>query len=399
MTAKFNTINEALNDLKAGKVIIVCDDENRENEGDFVALAEFATPEIVNFMITHGRGLLCMPLSEEYAHRLALMPMVNNNTDTLKTAFTVSIDHISNGTGISAYDRATTISKVLDLNSIATDFRRPGHVFPLIAKSRGVFARAGHTEATVDLAKLCNSQPVGVICEIINVDGSMARGDDLYKVAQQFNLKRITIKDLISYRRINEKLVNREAVANLPTQLGKFKIYAYSNLLDANEHVAIVKGDLTHLDTPPLVRIHSECLTGDVFHSYRCDCGEQLNLALAAIEQAPYGVLIYLRQEGRGIGLINKIKAYALQETGVDTVDANLQLGFAGDLRDYTIAVQILKDMGIHKIRLITNNPCKMEELAEAGIHVVERISLKTAVHPENAKYLATKVEKFGHLL
>ncbi|MDQ5920625.1 MAG: 3,4-dihydroxy 2-butanone 4-phosphate synthase / cyclohydrolase [Pseudomonadota bacterium] len=401
-TAVFNTITEAVEDLKAGKIIIVCDDENRENEGDFIALAEFATPEVINFMITHGRGLLCTPLSEEYAKRLSLLPMVVENTDVLNTPFTVSIDHISNSTGISAYDRAATVSKILDPNSIPSDFRRPGHTFPLVAKLGGVFARRGHTEATVDLARLCGSAPVGVLCEIMNADGTMARVKELHKIARHFNLKMITIKDLIQYRRHSEKLVTREAVVELPTDVGKFRMYGYSNLLDFREHVAIVKGDLSEInlnEVPVMVRIHSECLTGDVFHSRRCDCGEQLNVALSTIEQEGLGVIIYLRQEGRGIGLLNKLKAYELQETGIDTVDANLQLGFASDLREYVLAAKILVDLGIHKIRLITNNPTKIKELTEANIQVVERIGLKTTAHPENQRYLATKVKKFGHLL
>ena len=397
---QFNTINDAITALKLGQIVIVCDDENRENEGDFIVLAEFATPEVVNFMVTHGRGLVCMPLSEEYAKRLSLLPMVEKNTDNLNTAFTVSIDHISNTTGISAYDRSVTINKVLDESSIATDFRRPGHIFPLIAKNGGVLDRMGHTEAMVDLAKLCNAKPVGVICEIMNFDGTMARVDELMQIAKQFDLKIITIKDLIHYRKMHDRLLVREAVANLPTSLGKFTIYGYSNLINQDECIAVVKGDLSKLaNTSPLVRVHSECLTGDVFHSLRCDCGEQLDNALKLIEQEGLGVVIYLPQEGRGIGLINKLRAYELQEKGIDTVDANLQLGFPVDLREYFIAKQILRDLGISKIRLITGNPDKIKELENYGISITERVVMPSNPHPENTKYLETKAQKLGHFL
>lgn len=399
MKNKFDTIADAINDLKQGKIIIVCDDENRENEGDFVALAEFVTPEVVNFMITHGRGLLCMPVSTEYAEKLNLMPMVNKNTDNLNTAFTVSIDHITNSTGISASDRATTIAKIIDPKSVANDFRRPGHIFPLVAIKAGVLGRLGHTEATVDLAKICNSKPAGIICEIMNTDGTMARVDDLFEIATKFDLKIITIKDIVLYRKNVERLVKREAVAELPTKIGKFDIYGYSNILDNKEHLAIVKGDLKSSDKIPLVRIHSECLTGDVFHSLRCDCGEQLNKALITIENEGVGVVIYLRQEGRGIGLINKIKAYKLQQEGLDTVEANLKLGFPDDMREYLIAAQILHDLDCAKIRVITNNPEKIKELESYGIKVSERVILESTRYPENMRYLDTKIAKFGHFL
>lgn len=399
MQAKFNSISEALDDLKKGKVIIVCDDENRENEGDFIALAEYATPEVINFMITHGRGLVCMPINEEYAKRLNFVPMVAKNTDNMNTAFTVSVDHVTNSTGISALDRSTTIKKILDTKSTAADFRRPGHIFPLVAKSTGVLERTGHTEATIDLARLCKSSPAGVICEIMNSDGTMARVPDLMKIAQQFDLKIITIKDLIHYRKCHEKLVTREAVAQLPTQMGKFAIYGYSNIVDKQEHVAIVKGDLQDSNEAPLIRIHSECLTGDVFHSLRCDCGEQLNRALSSIEEDGIGAVIYLRQEGRGIGLLNKLKAYELQEAGSDTAEANIKLGFADDMREYVIAAQIIRDLGLTKVRLITNNPKKVQELEAYGIEVVERVKLTSTKYPENANYLATKINKFGHFL
>ena len=399
MKNKFDSIADAINDLKQGKVVIVCDDENRENEGDFVALAEFATPEVVNFMITHGRGLVCMPISSDYAEKLNLNPMVNKNTDNLNTAFTVSVDHITNSTGISAFDRATTIAKIIDSNSKASDFRRPGHIFPLIAIKSGVLGRNGHTEATVDLAKLSNSKPAGIICEIMNTDGTMARVNDLFKLASQFNLKIITIKDLIVYRKNVDKLIKREAVADLPTQIGKFEIYGYSNTIDNKEHIAIVKGDLKSSTKTPLVRIHSECLTGDVFHSLRCDCGEQLDKSLKAIEEEGVGAVIYLRQEGRGIGLINKIKAYKLQQSGLDTVEANLNLGFPDDMRDYLFGAQILRDLGCNEIRLITNNPEKINELETYGIKVKERVVFESTRYPENTGYLDTKIKKFGHFL
>ena len=401
MQNSFNNIIDAIDDLKQGKMVIVVDDEHRENEGDFVVLAEFITPVIINFMITHGRGLVCMPLSEEYATRLKLSPMVLNNTDNLGTAFTVSIDHKSNSTGISAYDRAITIEKVIDPLSKASDFRRPGHVFPLIARPNGVLDRLGHTEATVDLAKLCDSSHAGVICEIMNEDGTMARGDDLFKIAQQFGLKIITIKDLVYYRKSFDKLVTCEAVAELPTLFGRFEIYGYSNILDDKEHVAIVKGNVKSVECmqKPLVRIHSECLTGDVFHSLRCDCGEQLENSLNQIESEGCGVVIYLRQEGRGIGLLNKLRAYKLQQDGLDTVQANLQLGFLDDMREYFFAAQILQDLQCTHIRLITNNPDKIKELESYGIVVEERVSLESTRNLENNNYLATKIEKFGHLL
>ena len=399
MKNKFDTIADAINDLKQGKIVIVCDDENRENEGDFVALAEFVTPEVVNFMITHGRGLLCMPLSTEYAERLNLIPMVNKNTDNLNTAFTISVDHITNSTGISAFDRATTIAKIINPKSVANDFRRPGHIFPLVASENGVLGRLGHTEAAVDLATICNSKPAGIICEIMNADGTMARVNDLFKIATKFDLKIITIKDLVLYRKTVEKLIKCEAIAELPTQIGKFDIYGYSNTLDDKEHLAIVKGDLKSSDKIPLVRIHSECITGDVFHSLRCDCGEQLNKALTTIEEDGVGVIIYLRQEGRGIGLINKIKAYALQQEGLDTVEANLKLGFPDDMREYLIAAHILRDLDCTKIRVITNNPEKIKELESYGIEVCERVVFESTRYPENTRYIDTKIEKFGHFL
>jgi 3,4-dihydroxy 2-butanone 4-phosphate synthase/GTP cyclohydrolase II len=394
----FDTIDRALEDLKQGKVVIVCDDEKRENEGDFIALAETITPEVINFMITHGRGLVCMPIDEAYALKLDLPVMAKNNTDNFRTAFTVSIDHISNSTGISAFDRATTVRMALDDTAKASDFRRPGHIFPLIAKPGGVLKRHGHTEAMVDLAKLCGSKPAGVICEIINEDGTMARRDDLFKLAKSANLAIITVTELIEYRKAHDILITREAEARLPTKLGNFKITGYSNKLDGYEHVAITKGNLTKLKAP-LVRIHSECLTGDVFHSLRCDCGEQLEMALNLIQHEKIGAVIYLRQEGRGIGLLNKLKAYELQEKGLDTVEANLKLGFADDMREYFLAAQILRDLGVEAVQLMTNNPQKVAALERYGIKVIKRVSLKTKSHAANKEYLQTKITKFGHLL
>ncbi|MGH0945275.1 bifunctional 3,4-dihydroxy-2-butanone-4-phosphate synthase/GTP cyclohydrolase II [Bacillus mycoides] len=395
----FHHIEEALKDLKKGKVIIVCDDQNRENEGDFIALAECITPETINFMITHGRGLVCVPITQQYAERLQLEPMVSHNTDTHLTAFTVSIDHISTTTGISAHERAMTIRKLLDPTSKGTDFKRPGHIFPLIANAGGTLCRAGHTEAAVDLAKLCGAEPVGVICEIINKNGTMARVPELMQYAKQFDLKMITIEDLISYRRHHETLITREVEITLPTDVGTFHAIGYSNVLDTKEHIALVKGDISTVCKPVLVRVHSECLTGDVFGSCRCDCGPQLHAALTQIEREGKGVLLYMRQEGRGIGLLNKLKAYKLQERGLDTVEANEKLGFPADLRDYGISAQILKDLGIYQLRLLTNNPNKIAGLQEYDLKVVERVSLQVPTTEENKTYLKTKVKKLGHLL
>lgn len=394
----FHTIEEALEDLKAGRVIIVVDDEDRENEGDFVALAEKTTPEVINFMIMHGRGLVCTPITEERAQQLDLPPMVTNNTDRHGTAFTISVDAFSTTTGISAFERADTIQQLIDPRRQAGDFRRPGHIFPLIARSGGVLRRAGHTEAAVDLARLCDSYPAGVICEVLKEDGTMARVPDLIEIAKQFDLKMITIQDLIAYRRQKENLVKREVSVHLPTDFGDFQMIGYSNQLDDKEHVAFVKGTIDP-DQPVLVRVHSECLTGDVFGSHRCDCGPQLHAAIEHIEHEGTGVLLYMRQEGRGIGLLNKLKAYKLQEEGLDTVEANIKLGFRDDLREYGIGAQILRDLGVRKIRLLTNNPRKITGLGGYGLEVVDVLPIQLPMYEENRKYMETKKSKLGHIL
>jgi 3,4-dihydroxy 2-butanone 4-phosphate synthase/GTP cyclohydrolase II len=394
----FDPIEEAIYDLMRGKVIIVVDDEDRENEGDFIALAEKATPEVINFMISHGRGLVCVPITQERADELDLRPMVANNTDNHGTAFTVSIDHKDTTTGISANERSITVKALLDPNATSDDFRRPGHMFPLIAKKGGILRRTGHTEAAVDLARMCGSYPAAVICEIIKEDGTMARLPDLVTIAREQDLKLINIKELIHYRNDKERLVNREVSVRMPTDFGEFQAIAYTNEVDDKEHLALVKGEIDHTK-PVLVRVHSECLTGDVFHSHRCDCGPQFAAALRQIEAEGSGVLLYMRQEGRGIGLLNKLKAYKLQEEGLDTVDANLKLGFPADLRDYGIGAQILKDLGVRQIRLLTNNPRKIKGLEGYGLEVVERVPIQMEENEDNTKYLHTKQAKLGHLM
>lgn len=393
----FDTISDALEDLKQGKVIIVVDDEDRENEGDFIALADKADASVINFMIKYGRGLLCVPLTDAYAKRLSFKAMVDQNTDSYSTAFTVSVDHHDTHTGISAIERAQTVAAIVNEESGPDDFRKPGHIFPLVAKDGGVLRRAGHTEAAVDLARLSGSPQVGVICEILNDDGTMARLPQLEVIAKEHNLKLISIADLIAYRKRSEKLVERQAEALLPTEYGDFRAVVYTNHLDDKEHVALVKGDID--GDPTLVRVHSECLTGDAFASLRCDCGPQLHAALRQISEAGNGVILYLRQEGRGIGLLNKIKAYALQDQGADTVEANQKLGFAPDLRDYGIGAQILYDLGVRQMKLLTNNPRKVKGIEGHGLQVVERVPLEVDKNPHNAGYLQTKKEKMGHIL
>jgi 3,4-dihydroxy 2-butanone 4-phosphate synthase/GTP cyclohydrolase II len=395
---RFDPIEEAIYELMRGNMVVVVDDEDRENEGDLIALAEKATPEIINFMITEGKGLVCVPMTEERAAELDLPPMVSHNTDYHGTNFTVSVDHVSTTTGISAVERAQTVRALIDPKAKPGDFRRPGHIFPLVAKKGGVLRRAGHTEAAVDLARMCGSTPMAVICEIIKEDGTMARLPDLVAFCRKHQLKLISIRDLIRYRNEKEKLVRREVEVRLPTDFGVFRAIGYTNEVDNKEHIALVKGKIDG-DLPVLVRVHSECLTGDVFHSHRCDCGPQLEAALRQIEEAGCGVLLYMRQEGRGIGLLNKLRAYKLQEQGLDTVDANLRLGFPPDLRDYGIGAQILKDLGVRKMRLLTNNPRKIKGLEGYGLEIVERVPLQVQSNKDNARYLYTKKVKLGHLL
>ncbi len=395
---KINTIEEAIEEIKNGKVIIVVDDEDRENEGDFICAAESITPEIVNFMATHGRGLICASLSEERCEELGLDLMVGKNTAAYETNFTVSVDLIGHGctTGISAHDRFKTIRALVDPETKPTELGKPGHIFPLKAKKEGVLRRAGHTEASIDFARLAGFRPAGVLVEILNEDGSMARLPELQKVAERFQLKLVTIKDLIAYRMKTECQVKRQIDVNLPTMHGDFKLVAFEQLNSHEVHMALIKGTWEK-DEPVMVRVHSSCVTGDIFGSCRCDCGPQLHHAMRMVENEGKGVVLYMKQEGRGIGLLNKLKAYKLQEQGLDTVEANLQLGFDMDNRDYGIGAQILRDLGLSKVRLITNNPKKRVGLTGYGLEIVENIPIEIVPNQHNEKYLLTKRDKLGH--
>jgi 3,4-dihydroxy 2-butanone 4-phosphate synthase / GTP cyclohydrolase II len=395
----FCTVEKAIEEIKLGRVIIIVDDEERENEGDFVCAAEYVTPDIVNFMVTHGKGMLCVALSGKKLDELGLPLMVDKNSALNGTQFTVTVDAIEGTTtGISAADRAMTIKKLTDPNSKASDFAKPGHIFPLKAFDEGVLRRAGHTEATMDLCKMAKMTPGGVLCEILKDDGEMARVPDLIKIAKKHNLKIVTVKDIINYRLNKERLVERLTDINFPTKHGEFHLYLYKNLLDEKKQIALVKGKINPTE-PVLVRMHSECLTGDVFHSLRCDCHDQLNSALEQIESAGNGVLVYMRQEGRGIGLANKILAYKLQDEGKDTVEANEALGFKPDLRDYGIGAQILLDLGVRKIHLLTNNPKKVIGLKGYGLEIVQRVPIEILPNKNNERYLKTKRDKLGHII
>lgn len=395
---QFNTVEEALEELKNGKIILVTDDPDRENEGDFICAAEFATTENINFMATYGKGLICMPMSKEYVEKLRIPQMVTNNTDNHETAFTVSIDAVDTTTGISAAERSITAMKCVDENAKPEDFRRPGHMFPLLAKDNGVLERNGHTEATVDLCRLAGLKECGLCCEIMREDGTMMRTKELVQLAKDMNIKMISIKDLQHYRKVHEKLVDRVTVTKMPTKYGEFTAYGYVNKLNGEHHIALVKGDIGD-GKDVLCRVHSECLTGDTFGSLRCDCGQQFAAAMTQIEKEGRGILLYMRQEGRGIGLINKLKAYELQEKGMDTLEANLALGFKGDEREYYIGAQILRDLGVKDLKLLTNNPDKVYQLEEFGMEISKRVPIQMDATEYDLYYLKTKQYKMGHIL
>lgn len=394
----YNTIDEALEALRQGQIILVTDDDDRENEGDFICAAEFATTENINFMATHGKGLICMPMSEQFVQKLQIPQMVTQNTDNHETAFTISIDHANTTTGISAAERSITAMKCVEEGAKPEDFRRPGHMFPLLARKNGVLERNGHTEATVDLCRLAGLKECGLCCEIMKEDGTMMRTPELIELAKKWDLKFITIKDLQAYRKQHEKLIDRMTVTKMPTKYGEFTAYGYVNRLNGEHHVALVKGNIGD-GKDVLCRVHSECLTGDVFGSLRCDCGQQFAAAMSQIEQEGRGILLYMRQEGRGIGLINKLRAYELQEQGMDTLEANLALGFAGDEREYYIGAQILRDLGVKTLNLLTNNPDKVYQLAEFGMEITERIPIQMHATAHDLFYLKTKQKKMGHIL
>ncbi|WP_441001455.1 bifunctional 3,4-dihydroxy-2-butanone-4-phosphate synthase/GTP cyclohydrolase II [Fodinibius sp. SL11] len=393
----FDSIEDAIEDIKEGRMVIVADDEDRENEGDFVMAAEMVTPEAINLMAKYGRGLICVPITREKAYSLNLDYMVTEGADPDEAAFTVSVDHKElTTTGISAGDRANTIKEMIKRDAKPDDFRRPGHIFPLIGTEGGVLRRAGHTEAAIDLARLADLQPAGIICEIMKDNGAMARLPDLVEIAEEFDMKLISIKDLISYRMQNESLVRKVVDVNLPTIYGDFQLHAFQERLTGDHHLALAKGEWSE-DDPVLVRVHSSCMTGDIFGSKRCDCGEQLHQALLQVEEEGQGVVLYMNQEGRGIGLVNKLKAYKLQEEGLDTVEANEALGFEPDARDYGVGAQILRNLGVSKMRLMTNNPVKRVGLKSFGLEMIERVPIEVGAYPENVKYLKTKRDKMGH--